>query len=160
VSEATVVAVALIAAVGPLFGIWVGWRLGRSERENQWRRDQQMEAYSELTAACADVAGAISVEMSAKTSDEHADARTEGNAAMLRFHNALHRNYIVASPAVRPVVDRLSRAMRAAIGEAQKSKRNDKVLSDHLVEAADLRKELSETAGNDLGFKRAGSPPH
>ena len=53
------------------------------------------------------------------------------------------------------MVDRLSTAMRASIVEAQKAKPDQKALSDHLVEAANLRTELSETAGNDLGFKRS-----
>jgi hypothetical protein len=53
--------------LAPLFGVWVGWRLGRAERESQWRRDKQLEAYSDLTSASADVAGAAWIEMKANT---------------------------------------------------------------------------------------------
>jgi hypothetical protein len=124
-----------------------------SERLRQWRRDKQIDAYSELVSAGADYAGAASHELAAETDEEHAEAGREAGKAMLRFHDALHRATIVAAPAVRVVVDELAKATSAAIRELDKHDRDEDAVSEHLVRAANLRKALSEAARKDLGFE-------
>jgi len=151
----TAIVVALLTIGGSLLGVWAGWRLGMSERLRQWRRDKQIDAYSELLSASADVAGAASHELQAETDEEHAAAGRETGTAMLRYHDALHRANIVASPSVRLVVDELARSMSAGIRELHnRDNRDDEAVSEHLVAAADLRKRVSEAAREDFGFDR------
>ncbi|HEV2033390.1 MAG TPA: hypothetical protein VGU71_04205 [Candidatus Dormibacteraeota bacterium] len=151
----TAIVVALLTVGGSLLGVLAGWRLGMSERLRQWRRDKQIDAYSELLSASADVAGAASHELQAETNEEHAEAGRETGTAMLRYHDALHRTNIVAAPSVQLVIAELAKSMSAGIHELHnRENRDDEVISEHLVAAANLRKRVSEAARTDLGFDR------
>lgn len=91
--------------------------------------------------------------MKANTQADHDKAAHGLNPAMLRYHDALHRNYIVASASVRPIVDKLATAMRGALEELHKANCDDAAVTTFLQLAAALRKEISETAGKDFRFK-------
>ncbi len=154
VTENVALAVALIAIVGPLFGVWIGWRLGRAERVDQWRRDQQIAAYSELVAANVEVGQAYALAFVAETNEEYAEATRETAASVVRFHNATLRARIVASHPVRPLVDELYRLTTEATDELKKVKaeRNETVADDNLVSAVAVREAISEQARADFGF--------
>ncbi|HVC75217.1 MAG TPA: hypothetical protein VND96_01740 [Candidatus Micrarchaeaceae archaeon] len=153
-TENVALAVALIAVLGSLAGVWIGWRLGRAERVEQWRRDQQIAAYSELVAANVEVGQAYALVFVAETYEEHGEAARETAASVVRFHNATHRARIVASHSVRPVVDELYRLTTEATDELKKVKaeRNERAADDNLVAAVAVREAISEQAREDFGF--------
>jgi hypothetical protein len=152
VSENVAIALGLIAVAGTLFGGWAGWRLGRTERVEQWRRDQQIAAYSELVAAGVDVARACTLAHVAETADDFTEAQREMTASVIRFHNATHRAKIVASEAVRLFVDELAELNMAATNEFKKAEPDDAVVDQSLQTAAVVRGALSEQARLDFGF--------
>lgn len=153
-TENFAVALALIAVAGPLFGVWIGWRLGRAERVEQWRRDQQIAAYSELVAAGVEIARACTLARVAETAEEFAEAQREMTATVIRFHNATHRARIVASEAVRPYVDQLAGLNQAATEEFTKDARDDATIDKSLTGAAAVRDLISEQAREDFKFGR------
>ncbi len=87
-NPAITVAVALIAVLGSVFGVWIGWRLGMAERLQQWRRDKQIETYSELLAASAVHSNCLADAAEAETKEELADASHHMTTASVRFANA------------------------------------------------------------------------
>lgn len=154
VSENVALAIGLIAVAGPLFGVWVGWRLGRTERVEQWRRDQQIAAYSELVAAGVEIARACTLARVAETAEEFAEAQRELTATVIRFHNATHRARIVASEAVRPYVDQLAELNQAATNEFMKKEPDEATIDKSLSGAAAVRDLISEQAREDFKFGR------
>jgi len=152
VSENVAIALGLIAVAGTLFGGWAGWRLGRTERVEQWRRDQQIAAYSELVAAGVEVARACTLARVAETADDFTEAQREMTTSVIRFHNATHHARIVASEAIRPFVYELAELNMAATNEFKKVEPDDAIVDQSLMTAAVVRDALSEQARLDFGF--------
>jgi hypothetical protein len=90
------VGLALLVPIAALAGVWFGWYLAKTEREQQWRRDRQIDAYTELIAAGADASIAVSNRLTALTAQQHADANIAETIAQIKFHNALHRAMLVS----------------------------------------------------------------
>ena len=153
-SEDVAIALGLIAVAGTLFGGWAGWRLGRTERVEQWRRDQQIAAYSELVASGVEIARACTLARVAETPEEFAEAQREMTVTVIRFHNATHRARIVASEAVRPYVDQLAELNQAATNEFTKKEPNEATIDKSLSGAAAVRDLISEQAREDFKFGR------
>ncbi len=153
-NENLALALGLIAVAGPIFGIWIGWRLGRAERVEQWRRDEQINAYSELVAAGVEIARACALARVADTDEEFYEAQREMTATVIRFHNATHRARIVASEAVLPYVDDLADLNQAATSEFMKKERDDATIDKSLSGAAAVRDLISEQAREDFKFGR------
>jgi hypothetical protein len=152
---------AVLAVGGTLGGTALGflgsllvWRLGHSEREQQWRRDQQIAAYSELVAAGVEIARACTLARVAETADEFAEAQREITATVIRSHNATHRARIVASEAVRPYVDQLAELNQAATNEFTKKEPDEASIDQSLAGAAAVRDLISEQAREDFKFGR------
>jgi len=152
---------AVLAVVGTLCGTALGflgsllvWRLGRNERDQQWRRDQQIAAYSELVAAGVEIARACALARVAETTEEFAEAQREITATVIRFHNATHRARIVASEAVRPYVDQLTELNQAATNEFMKKEPDEATIDQSLTGAAAVRDLISEQAREDFKFGR------
>ncbi len=154
---------AVLAVLGTLSGTALGllgsllvWRLGRNERDQQWRRDQQIAAYSELVAANIEVGLAYTLASGAETDDEYAEASRAIAASVIRFHNATHRARIVASGPVLPLVDELHRLTTEATNELRKLKaeRNERAADHNLETAVGVREAISEQAREDFKFGR------
>lgn len=153
-SENVAIALGLIAVAGTLFGGWAGWRLGRTERVEQWRRDEQIAAYSELVASGVEIARACVLARLAETEEEFTEAQHEMTKTLIRFHNATHRARIVASEAVRPYVDQLAELNQAATNEFMKKEPDETTIDQSLSGAAALRDLISERAREDFKFGR------
>ncbi len=153
-AENLALAVALIAVLGSLAGVWIGWRLGRAERVEQWRRDQQIAAYSELVAAGVEIARACALARVAETNAEFYEAQRDMTATVIRFHNATHRARIVASEAVRPFVDQLADLNMATTNEFMKKERDEATIDKSLSGVAAVRDLISEQAREDFKFGR------
>lgn len=146
------IAIALIVAGTSLAGVYFGWRLGMTERLQQWRRDKQIEAYSDFIGACADAAFAVDRYQSSDTEAERGEALVEMKDSIIRFHNAFHRLLIVAPPSVRSVVDEITDGVNTVAKEIDKVPRDDEAINRILVKSAGLRVKLSEEARRTLGF--------
>ena len=123
-----------------------------AERQQQWRRDKQIEAYADFVGAGADLNFAVDRLQNSGTDSQRAENMTELKAAVVRFSNAYNRVLIVAHPAVRPLAVQIVARVQD-IGEAiDKEPLDDKAIDQLLVAAAELRQQLSEEARKQLGF--------
>src|SRR5437899_1000214 len=102
------IGLALLVPIAALAGVWLGWWLGMTEREQRWRRDKQIEAYANFVGAAADFTFAVDRYQTGETDDQRSAAMTELKAAVIPFHYAFHRALIVAHESARPLVDRIA----------------------------------------------------
>jgi hypothetical protein len=143
-----------LVPVAALAGVWFGWWLGKTERDQQWRRDKQIDAYTELIAVSADATIAAGNRLSALTAEQRADASRLETASQVKFHNALHKATLVSPSLIRAIIDQLGEANRAVLTEMEKEDKDRAAVEKQIVRGADLRKELVRAARKDLGFER------
>lgn len=151
-SETLALATTLLVIAGSLAGVWFGWRLGRADRIDQWRRDLLIAAYADFVGACADFTLAVDHLQNADTDDARDRAWTDIKSSVLRFHNAWHRTLIVAPAEVRSVVNVIVGGLHVIAEECDKEPLDQQALSEQLDALAIARQGLSEKARASLGF--------